>query len=54
MNHLKLFKKGLPENRGPGPHWDPSGTLEKPENWDPSGTLEKPENRDPSGTLVLP
>ena len=27
--------------------WDPSGTIQKPENQDPSGTLQKPENQDP-------
>ena len=32
---------GIPENGDPGPQWDPSRTLEKPENRDPSGTQEK-------------
>ena len=31
--------------------WDPSETLQKPENENPSGTLQ---NRDTSGTLQKP
>ena len=42
---------GTPEKWDPRPSWDPTRTLEKPENQDPCGTLEKPENWDPSRTL---
>ena len=38
-NYLQYFAKGIPENQDPGPWWDPSGVLQKPENRDPSGTL---------------
>ena len=50
-SEVKCILKDIPENRGSRHWWDPSGTLEKPENQNPSRTLEKPENRNPSGTL---
>ena len=40
------------KNRDSGPQWDPSETLQKPENQD-SGAYEVPVNRD-SGPLVGP
>ena len=61
-----IILKSIPENRDPGPYWDPRRTLEKPENqdlepyWDSTRTLEKPGNgdtgpyRDPSRTLEKP
>ena len=53
-SEVKCILKDIPENRGSRHWWDPSGTLEKPENQNPSRTLEKPENRNPSGTLAGP